>query len=162
VQRAGRRRVGPLKGCALRGFEGLAPSGQSTQAETAREREGAPADRRTRSTRPRSGLLCRGLVRCVAWIVPEMFRQLRRISRAAERRQRVAGRGRCPKMLSDETAPARTDVRTGLSLHSAICCRSLQPRSARFAARSDLLQHTAACSAGLLIPRSQVRSLPGP
>src|SRR6266496_361224 len=66
------------------------------------------------------------------------------------------------RQLSEETATACTDARTGSSPHAAFCFGSLQPSFARIAARFSLSQHVAACAGGLLIPRSQVRSLPGP
>jgi putative transposase len=72
-------------------------------------------------------------------------------------RQRLA-----PDLLSGETASVRTDVRTGLSPQGALRCSLLQRRIVSFAARFRLLQLVAASRAGLLIPWSQVRSLPGP
>ncbi len=61
-----------------------------------------------------------------------------------------------------DEAGARTPARTDSSPHPASCCSSLQPRSVLVAASFSLLQLVAATQPGLLIPRSQVRSLPGP
>jgi hypothetical protein len=74
----------------------------------------------------------------------------------------VSWRRLAPDLLSEETASVRTDARTGLSPQGAFRCSLLQRRIASFAARFRLLQLVAASRAGLLIPRSQVRSLPGP
>src|SRR6266545_4760605 len=64
--------------------------------------------------------------------------------------------------LSTQSTRCAYSVRTGLSPKAAFCCSLLQPRVPRFAARFSLAQFVSASRAGLLIPRSQVRSLPGP
>jgi hypothetical protein len=65
-------------------------------------------------------------------------------------------------VLPEKAMGVRTDVRTGLSPLPASCCSSLESRFPPHAARFRLMQLVAACQAGLLIPRSQVRSLPRP
>src|SRR5262249_17169812 len=65
-------------------------------------------------------------------------------------------------MLPAPTPSARTDVRTGSSPSAASCCSSLPPRFVLGAAHFHLSHLGPASEAGLLIPRSQVRSLPGP
>jgi hypothetical protein len=62
----------------------------------------------------------------------------------------------------DYRTGARTSARTGSSPLPASRCSSLQPSSGPLAACFSLLQLVAANTSGLLIPRSQVRSLPGP
>lgn len=65
-------------------------------------------------------------------------------------------------MLSSQTRTARTDARTGLSPEVASRCGLRQPQTAQRAALCSRTQLVSARSAGLLIPRSQVRVLPGP
>ena len=60
-------------------------------------------------------------------------------------------------VLPTKTQRVRKNARKGLSPYAAFPCSSLQSRFARVAARFRLPQFAAARSAGLLIPRSQVR-----
>jgi hypothetical protein len=77
--------------------------------------------------------------------------------------QRGLTTSRDPRLVARrDSICARTDARTVLSPHGAFRFSSLQPRRVRFAGRFAFSQCVAACSAGLLIPRSQVRFLPGP
>jgi len=85
-----------------------------------------------------------------------------RKERVACRRMTCCSRARRPATLSDSRMTARKNARKRLSPHAAFCCISLQPQSAGFAARFSLAHFAACCLAGLLIPRSQVRVLPGP
>jgi hypothetical protein len=57
---------------------------------------------------------------------------------------------------------ASTAESTDLSPLPAFSCNLLQSRTAAVAARFSLLPPAAGVPPGLLIPRSQVRSLPGP
>src|SRR5215210_3119791 len=57
---------------------------------------------------------------------------------------------------------ARTNARTGLSPNPSSRCSSLLPETDRVAAYLRFLRLAAVRLDGLLIPRSQVRSLPGP
>jgi hypothetical protein len=67
-----------------------------------------------------------------------------------------------PRLLSDYATIARKNARKRLSPHGTVRCSSLQRPSVRFAGCFGFSYLVAASSAGLLIPRSQVRSLPGP
>src|SRR5438874_5975051 len=67
-----------------------------------------------------------------------------------------------PTPLAASATSVRTDVGTGLSPSPTSCCSSLRTQFRLVAARFHPSQFVAACSAGLLIPRSQVRFLPGP
>src|SRR5205823_840173 len=85
-----------------------------------------------------------------------------RCHRAEMVRRGSTVRAPAAKPLSPQVTNARTDARTGLSPHATICCSTLQRQDVRFAGSFSSLQRVAVCVAGLLIPRSQVRSLPGP
>jgi hypothetical protein len=65
-------------------------------------------------------------------------------------------------MLPVEARAESTNGSTDSSPRAAICCYSSQPKNRRFAATSHYFPTVTNTPSGLLIPRSQVRSLPGP
>src|SRR6266540_1850940 len=67
-----------------------------------------------------------------------------------------------PRSLSSSATIARKDARKRLSPHGTVRCSSLQRPPVRFAGCFSFSHLAATSSAGLLIPRSQVRVLPGP
>jgi hypothetical protein len=83
-------------------------------------------------------------------------------------KQRTHWRTRASKPISsscalpNQTKTARKNARKGSSPPTASCFSSLQHRSAPVAAFFSLPHYLAACSPGLLIPRSRVRIPPGP
>jgi hypothetical protein len=72
-----------------------------------------------------------------------------------------SGSGRTHSLTSRATIGS-TSESTGPSRFPAVRCSSPQPRSSRFTATFPLLPFAAPSLDGLLIPRSEVRSLPGP
>src|SRR5204863_5188980 len=79
------------------------------------------------------------------------------------KRPELTGTGRLVSTAtSASTRVGSTDWSTCLLPSPAVRCSLLQSRCGLVAARFSQLHDAAAILAGLLIPRSQVRSLPGP